>query len=739
MSPLPFLVTALLTVAVRLVYLLESDNPFWSSLGLDLEIYHAWAQDIVANPLLGSDPFTQAPFFPVTLAAAYGLIGPDPVKALFFHLIPALIGVLATVWVAYRWKGTAAAWIAGLLFALYKPAIFYTGVLLPPTWVLALSSLLLAAGWWLLYEKDARSETKDTIGRVAVGVLLGILTLAQPVCLLLVLPLIAFGSVDQPSRLYKAPTVAPADARRSWSRTGFLLLGLVLPLGISLIHNSTHGGPALISHNGGINLYIGNGPEANGAYVRPAGMEENRDLLGVTLAARRLALRDANLVAVGDQSGPQAVGLQEADRYWYETAVSAMAQNPGRTLGLFVRKLGFFFMQYEIPQVESLRYESRFSRILSLPLPGMAFLLSAAIFGAVLLFRKDPRSRWIVASILVLALGVSVFFVTARFRVPVVPWLIVLGSAGIGSLLATAKEPSKKPAKGAVMKSGAKPGTKPDANSDMKSGTKSDMKPDLKPGRKHLTLAAVSGLVAGAVSLGLSAGINAAASDGQHVFRLGVVAEREGRTGIAIERYKEALQLNDELAKAHVNLGTLLARGQQFEEARPHLERGVALDGTSGIAQQNLGQLYQTLGRKEDAIVRFEQAIAMEPELVSARESAAYLLYEMGRVPEAVGHLAEVLKRAPKGSPPEIRANTLYSLSAERQQRLEEFAEQGAEEDWSKSPKLLQADVFMAQQRFDAAARLYRDATMTPEFRPYAHAVLEQMEASGLAPRSTLK
>lgn len=45
----------------RAIYLLDArDNPLWRHLGLDLQIYDAWARRIAEGHGLGEAPFTQA-------------------------------------------------------------------------------------------------------------------------------------------------------------------------------------------------------------------------------------------------------------------------------------------------------------------------------------------------------------------------------------------------------------------------------------------------------------------------------------------------------------------------------------------------------------------------------------------------------------------------------------------------------------------------------------------------------
>ncbi|MEZ4649700.1 MAG: hypothetical protein R3E97_13130 [Candidatus Eisenbacteria bacterium] len=116
----------------------------------------------------------------------------------------------------------------------------------------------------------------------------------------------------------------------------------------------------------------------------------------------------------------------------------------------------------------------------------------------------------------------------------------------------------------------------------------------------------------------------------------------------------------------------------------------------------------------------YAAAIEAEPDLVSARESAAYLLHTMGRIDESRLQLQEILRKVRKGSPPELRAGTLFSLGAERRSAVPQLVKEGARPDWWASVDLLRADVLLAQRQIQPAADLYRKVLADEAVAPYA-------------------
>lgn len=634
----PLLVTPAVALLVRIVYLLSSSgNPFRTNPGLDTEVYDAWARAILNAPGLGEAPFTQAPLFPLMLSFAYAVLGGDPVRAHWAHLLPGTAAVLLTSWIALRLRGPAAAWIAGGLLALYKPAIFYTGVLLPPTWAVCMTALALAAVVRAVGTGDGKPGASCLHAGLA-GLAFGLLALAQPAALGMTVPAVFLLYRCGPPRL-RAP---------AW-----FILGVALPLAATFMYNGLAGRAwSPVAVNGGINLYIGNGPGASGAYVRPPEMREDRDLLGIE-AARRLSVAEGRPGSVRDTFGPA-----DADRFWRSTAVNHMLEHPGATLRLYLRKLLFFFGQYEIPQVESLPFEKRYSLLLRLPLPGMALLTALAVFGAVLLYRRCTTVKWLVWSAAALAFGTSVFFITARFRLPAAPVLAILAGAGMAEGFGSFKWKESIPAAGLAVAAG--------------------ILLSLNPAR-----------------------IDTAAGDGQHQFRTGILLEREGRTAEAEDAYRTALSLDPSLGKAHVNLGTLLARRGDLAGARRHLEQGVALDPQSAIGFVNLGDLHRVEGRLQDALHAYGRAISVEPDRISAVEGSALMLYELGRIAESAGFLVAAQEIAPPGSPPFLRSRSLLAILAGRQ-------DAGAGEEWALDADLRRADVLLARLETEEAAALYR-------------------------------
>ncbi len=635
------LLCALLALAVRVLYLLEStDNPFRHHLDLDPRNYHAWATAILGGQGLGAGPFQQAPLYPYFLAGCYAVLGADPARVLW---VQALLGAAATYLaarVASRYWGRVGLIATGLAMALFAPAVFYTGVLLVP----ALATFLLALAFWLAPRRVFWA-----------GLVAGLAGLAHPTILPGALIVIA-GMV-----LHERGGPVRAHARAALLLAAGALAG-ILP---ATIHNlAVSGRPVLISVNSGINLYIGNGPLANGFYMSPFGMRGEEDPLGIREAGR-LAGRPLSPL--------------QANQYWSREARAQMRRAPGRALALLARKAHFALAAYEAPQIESFDFEKRFSLLLRLPfLPGWLALL--ALLAAALALRPREVLPWaLAAGVLADTAVLAVYFVTARFRMPT-HVLLALGTGAAVSAIAER-------VRAAMLWQEA-------GNRDGGGSSRGGLARGLWPAG-----AACAGVLLAFGPNWLSVGREQ--TFGQYYYRLGILAEREGRTEDATAAYEEALRIDPGVARASINLGILTARRGDLDRARGLLERGLARDPRSARGHLALGQIHQVRGELALACSLYSAAWAADSSFVPALEYLGTCEYLLGNLADAEEHCREVVQRLGRDATQATRcAFTLQRLAERRQWGLP----------LPGSRERREADLALAVRNRPAAEASYRSA-----------------------------
>ncbi len=381
---------------------------------LDEAYYLREAAEISGGQWLPDDPFIMSPLYPYLVAATGGgrEIGPDQVRIgpppYGTRILQVLLwlGTAVLLWqVARRHGPVRFAWMAPVLWLLYRPgAVFASSTLLE----VPLTFLVVAA----LATATSRSALSCRWA-LAAGALVGAAALLRFHAVLLIVPVVwaLLGAGDEPVHW------------RSWRRGAPAVLALLLlVLPVSVFNSVKAGRLAGPSLNGGINLYIGNGPEANGFFVTYRGFDAQADPSGRLFLSQRL--------------GADIHDVAAADRAWTREAWRAVSDDPFRALGLWLKKLRLHFVDAEFSQISPLDSWAREAPALKLlPVP-YGVVAAGGLLGLFLLGLRDKRLRpWAIALLLLIA-AQSVFFVVSRYRLILVPMLALFTSVAVSELWA---------------------------------------------------------------------------------------------------------------------------------------------------------------------------------------------------------------------------------------------------------------------------------------------------------------
>lgn len=382
---------------------------------LDSAFYDSMAKAILAGGPQLEQPFLMAPLYGYFLAAIYavqGLLGWEG-PGLVFGL-QALLGAATaglTALLGGRLGGRVGAAVAGLLGALYPVAVLYDAKLLSvtlSTFLATLGALGAAALWDRL--RAGRAAGALALG---VGLALGLATEARGNLLISLPPLLLLLAW------------AGRGARSGRWAVALFALGLALPLGLAWAHNARAGSPALVSVNGGVNLYRGNNPWFVDEAVEPFRLPAERDAL-----AKRSQL-------IASIASDRPLSPRESDAYWTGRALDHWQADPLRYGALFLRKTVQVLGWEEISDNIDHEHLLRESRALGWIPPLYGPMVALGLVGLALRLRQG-RLREDAPLLLLLVTGVAsvaLFFVVARYRLPLVPlWAALAGAAAAEGL-----------------------------------------------------------------------------------------------------------------------------------------------------------------------------------------------------------------------------------------------------------------------------------------------------------------
>jgi hypothetical protein len=427
----PFGLSHALFVAVLLLRLFAlarlSASPFLLPPRGDMYFYNDWAQRILHGDLSDHLAFYGLPGYPYLLAFLYKIFGYNPFIPGFFQALldsgTALLIYRITLRVLPKeerlslntpsmgtWRfvlvreGEAVAALAALGWAFFVPTQAYSVILMPTAWFVFVFWFVV----WRIVRKDAAPNWKECL---FLGLLIGVTATAVATILFLV-PLVL-------AALFLKPKIDNSQVwRRAAAGGALLLFGLLAGTSPCWIHNYFIArDPVFLSAHSGINFWIGNNPEANGYPRFPPGLR----------AGQAAMLEDS--ISAAESAAGRPLKRSEVSAYWSHKASNYIAHHPDEWLKLLRIKLRNFWnaFQYDdLSTITSLREEH-------VILPGLYFGIVAAFAlpGILLAGRISVLSRWVAAAILLHMTALLPVFVTERYRLAVVPGLLIFAAIGL--------------------------------------------------------------------------------------------------------------------------------------------------------------------------------------------------------------------------------------------------------------------------------------------------------------------
>jgi protein O-mannosyl-transferase len=127
-------------------------------------------------------------------------------------------------------------------------------------------------------------------------------------------------------------------------------------------------------------------------------------------------------------------------------------------------------------------------------------------------------------------------------------------------------------------------------------------------------------------------------------YNLGLVLFRQGDIENAKVQYEEALRLNPFDAETQNDLGLLLATRGEMDEALRYLQAAVHSDPSYAKPYYNIGRILLRQGRAADAVEYFTTALRLAPGTAEIHENLGRAYALQGRREEAIGQFEEAVR-----------------------------------------------------------------------------------------------
>ncbi len=605
-------VLLLIGAGVRLAYLQEiRTQPDFDLPVMDAAYKDAWAKSIltgewqtseIADPELESSPYLRPPGYPFVLALLYLITGQNYLLVHLFQFALGLANVVLAFFLARNVFGPLAAVVTAAGMATYWAFVFFEGDLNAPVFVIFLLLLLMHAAW--------RWRAQLTWKRaLAGGAVVGLLALFRSETLLFA-PVLFFWAV-----------YVTWQQRPRWRTACHLLLipaasvAVIAP--VTIRNYAASGEFVPIATIGGLNFYAGNNPGATGDFP----VLDYRELFGISQTLSHNNFKQL-LQAHRRNAEDPTLGHADLERFFISQALAFIQDNPARFAELLGIKALLYWGPAEVSSNHILELDRRESMLLSW-LPRwqqvMAlFALGLIIFLVDLLHRGghkhlSPAAREM-AILFLLFILVSfathlLFFVVGRFRVPVVPFMLIFAGYAVARVVSMLRS------------------------------------------QQWLATVACVAILPG---LAVLSHTNFAGYEPDEVrwrFMRGIAYGYAGDIDQAIYELKEGewygIQNDAEEPWLYSELGFAHAARNEYDDAVMWYRKALELDPGDAQTRNRCGFALTRLGRFEEAADMFRLALASDFTLVAARVNLAVVLLELGRASEAEDAFHAVLELDP--------------------------------------------------------------------------------------------
>ena len=379
--------------------------------------YPYFAEKLAGGEDIGERIVDLSPFYLYFLTFLKKIFGIDWTTVKFIQSFIGAFNALLILALGNRLFNKTAGFFAALIYALYGNVIILESTLEPTVFILLFN--LLSVYFFVLAKNDSRLPFQTVALLIAGGLFTGLSIITKPNSLLFIplgitwLLLFPTASLTFRKRLAKPlffcgaalVVVAPVTIRNYVKLNDFVLV--TADAGKVFFHGNSSGASPLEGINLPDNIFLEEkGTEPDYAHV---------------------LFRETAAKITGKAMSPS-----ESSWFWTKKTLGDIFADPGQYLKRELKKLIFFFTDYEVHYIASAHAEYKAS--LFFPLIRYGIITSLGILGMLLSLKRFRELFLIYGAVGMYLFAGMLFLVQSRYRMPAVPYLCLFAGSAIYSL-----------------------------------------------------------------------------------------------------------------------------------------------------------------------------------------------------------------------------------------------------------------------------------------------------------------
>ena len=534
-----FLILFFIALIPRIFCLIQMQNSILSNmLHLDALDYDEWAKEIASGDWIGKEVFYAMPFYAYFLGVIYFLFGHSLLAIRVIQILLGALNCVLTFYIARRlFKDINIALLSFVVALFFKLAVFYELFLVACTISTTLFLLI-------LYKLLSISERPTIPKFISLALLISLATLTRANFLILI-PLIIIWFLISSKNITKNKKILTVAL--------FVITIFITISPVAMRNYRLEKDFVPLTAHGGINFYLGNGPYADGRYPQ------------APFLARESKYLIRQSVVVAEKELGKDLKPSEASLYWFNKSTDFIKKHPQLYINLLFQKIKLFISGFEMPDIFSYSFSYSFIPTLKILFIDYILLIPLGIAGIMLTMSKNKSISIFCIIFLGYAVGIIMFLVNERYKIPLYPFFVLFSSSGLIYLFKSSVDNKRKIVaiitciiltlplldKSFIKRFGVN-----QSASYRMIGHELLVRKDMKEAKKYFLK-----------SLELEPGLPQT-----HLY-LGLVHEKEGNLVGAEKEYKKTVELDPNYSYAYYYLSRIYSKQHDYERSNTYMQK----------------------------------------------------------------------------------------------------------------------------------------------------------------------